>query len=487
MIEIIPAIDLMDGKVVRLTGGKFDTKKVYSDDPVEVARRFRDQGFLYLHVVDLDGARGGRPEHIPVLRAIAGIGGLKVDFGGGIRTKEDFQAVLDAGADRVSIGSLAVTRPAELEEWILEYGPERVLLGVDVKDEKVAYHGWQSESAIGWREFIGFWLSKGIDRIFCTDVDCDGALAGPATGLYRRILDQFPGIRLIASGGVSSNEDLVALEEAGLKGVIVGKAIYEGKVRPASRTTLAKRIIPCLDIRDGRTVKGINFVNIRDAGDPVELAMRYAGEGADELVFLDITATIEGRKTFPELVSRIARVLNIPFTVGGGISTFGDAAMLLEAGADKISLNSAAVKEPAIIDRLARSFGNQFVVLAIDARETEGWEVYVSGGRTATGRDLFEWAHEGQERGAGEILFTSMNHDGTRNGFANDALARLSGQLTIPLIASGGAGTPEHFRDAFAEGHADAALAASVFHFGDIPIPRLKQYLYSEGIPVRLT
>lgn len=252
------------------------------------------------------------------------------------------------------------------------------------------------------------------------------------------------------------------------------------------RNLLAKRIIPCLDIRDGRTVKGVNFVDIRDAGDPVELAVRYAEEGADELVFLDITATIEDRKAFPALVKKIARVLNIPFTVGGGISTYEDAVILLDAGADKISLNSAAVKSPEIIDRLSHSFGNQFVVLAIDAKEAQGWEVYIHGGRVPTGRDLFEWALEGQSRGCGEILFTSMNHDGTKNGFANEALARLSDMLTVPVIASGGAGICEHFRDAFLLGKADAALAASVFHFGEIPIPDLKRYLYHQGIVIRI-
>jgi phosphoribosylformimino-5-aminoimidazole carboxamide ribotide isomerase len=505
MIEIIPAIDLIDGKCVRLSGGKFDTMKIYSDDPVDLARQFRDHGVKYLHVVDLDGARTGIPAHIGLLGKIASVPGMMVDFGGGIRTRESFKTVLDAGADRVSIGSLAVTHPRELEEWMADFGPERVLLGVDVKNEKVAYHGWQAESAIGWQEFIGYWLGKGIDRIFCTDVDRDGAMKGPAVELYQRMIRQFPGLGLIASGGVSGPDDIRNLDESGLTGVIVGKAIYEGKLgssyplrlkhtatstgRPEKEVAsggLAKRIIPCLDIRDGRTVKGINFVDIRDAGDPVELAMRYAAEGADELVFLDITATIEGRKTFPLLVKRIAKVLNIPFTVGGGISTFEDAAVLLEAGADKISLNSAAVKSPEIIDRLARSFGNQFVVLAIDARETVGWEVYVNGGRIPAGRDLFDWAREGQERGCGEILFTSMNHDGTRNGFANEALARLSELLTIPIIASGGAGNMEHFRDAFLLGKADAALAASVFHFGDIPVPELKRYLYHQGITVRI-
>ncbi len=494
MIEIIPAIDLMNGKCVRLSGGRFDTMKVYSDDPVDMARSFRDQGVRYLHIVDLDGARSGEPVHIGLLKEIAAIGGMKVDFGGGIRSRESFKAVLDAGADRVSIGSLAVTRPAELEEWIADFGAGRVLLGVDVKNEKVAYHGWQSESDIGWQEFIGFWLAKGIDRIFCTDVARDGELNGPAIELYQRMMKQFPGLDLVASGGVSGQQDVDELEMAGIKGVIVGKAIYEGRMslngsmqsRSGAPGGLAKRIIPCLDIRAGRTVKGVNFVDIRDAGDPVELAVRYADEGADELVFLDITATIEGRKTFPILVNRIAKVLNIPFTVGGGISTYEDAVVLLEAGADKISLNTAAVKNPEIIDRLSRSFGSQFVVLAIDARQTTGWEVYINGGRVPMGKDLFEWAREGQDRGCGEILFTSMNHDGTKSGFANEALARLSDELTIPIIASGGAGTPEHFRDAFTLGKADAALAASVFHFGEIPIPDLKRYLYNEGISVRI-
>ena len=491
MIEIIPAIDLMNGKCVRLSGGRFDTMKIYSDNPVAMARNFRDMGVKYLHIVDLDGARNGQPVHIGILKEIAAIGGMKVDFGGGIRSRESFKAALDAGADRVSIGSLAVTNPGELENWLMDFGADKVLLGVDVKNEKVAYHGWQSESNIGWREFIGFWLARGIDRIFCTDVARDGELNGPAIELYKQMLQQFPGLNLLASGGVSGPEDIRQLEVAGIKGVIVGKAIYEGKLKagggtPGAGAGLAKRIIPCLDIRDGRTVKGVNFIDIRDAGDPVELAVRYAAEGADELVFLDITATIEDRKTFPLLVKKIAKVLNIPFTVGGGISTFEDAVILLEAGADKISLNSAAVKKPEIIDRLARSFGNQFVVLAVDAKETDGWEVYVNGGRVATGKDLFAWVREGQERGCGEILFTSMNHDGTKAGFANVALSRMSDLLTIPVIASGGAGKPEHFRDAFTIGKADAALAASVFHFGEIPIPDLKQYLYNEGITVRI-
>ncbi len=250
---------------------------------------------------------------------------------------------------------------------------------------------------------------------------------------------------------------------------------------------LSKRIIPCLDVKDGETVKGVNFVGLRSAGDPVALGKAYSQQGADELVFLDITASFEGRKTFTEMVGRVALEINIPFTVGGGINELSDVERLLYAGADKVSVNSAAIRHPELIGQIAQRFGSQVCVCAIDARlDADGWHCYLKGGRERTERGLFEWAHEAQERGAGEILFTSMNHDGVKTGYANEALARLSDSLSIPIIASGGAGKKEHFRDAFTIGHADAALAASVFHFGEIPIPELKNYLKSEGINVRL-
>ncbi len=251
---------------------------------------------------------------------------------------------------------------------------------------------------------------------------------------------------------------------------------------------LAKRIIPCLDIKDGQTVKGTNFVNLRQAGDPVELGKIYSRQGADELVYLDITASHEGRKTFTELVRRIAAEINIPFTVGGGIGELKDVDRLLNAGADKVSVNSSAIRNPQLIDDIAKHFGSQVCVVAIDARQTvQGWKCYLNGGRLETDRYLMEWAHEVNDRGAGEILFTSMDHDGVKNGYANEALAELGDLLTIPVIASGGAGRKEHFLDAFRLGKADAALAASVFHFGEIPIPELKAYLYGEGINVRQT
>lgn len=250
---------------------------------------------------------------------------------------------------------------------------------------------------------------------------------------------------------------------------------------------LTKRIIPCLDIKDGRTVKGINFVNIRDAGDPVELGAAYARQGADELVFLDISATNENRKTLVELVKQIAAHVNIPFTVGGGISSINDVAPLLEAGADKVSINSAAVRNPNLIDDLAKAFGSQFVVLAIDARKViNQWVVHTHGGSKPSDKLLFSWAREGQDRGAGEILFTSMDHDGTKQGFACDPLAKLNNLLHIPVIASGGAGAAHHFLEAFTVGKADAALAASLFHFGELKIPDLKNYLKSNAINIRL-
>ena len=250
---------------------------------------------------------------------------------------------------------------------------------------------------------------------------------------------------------------------------------------------LTKRIIPCLDIKNGRTVKGVNFVDLKDAGDPVELAKKYADTGADELVFLDISATEERRATLIDLVRKVATAINIPFTVGGGISSVADVDVLLRNGADKISINSSAVKNPDLINEIAAKYGSQCVVVAIDAKKIYGdWMVHLVGGKVPTDLNLFDWAKEVEQRGAGEILFTSMNNDGTKNGFANDALAKLSEIVNIPIIASGGAGTREHFAETFINGKADAALAASVFHYQEIEIPELKQFLKNRNIAVRL-
>ena len=250
---------------------------------------------------------------------------------------------------------------------------------------------------------------------------------------------------------------------------------------------LTKRIIPCLDIKDGRTVKGVNFINLRDAGDPVELARQYAKQNADELVFLDISATEQKRKTLADLVRKVAQAIDIPFTVGGGISSVEDVAILLQNGADKVSINFAAVKRPKLINDLAAQFGSQCIVVAMDAKQIDKqWKVHLVGGKIPTEIDLFDWAKEVADRGAGEILFTSMDHDGTKAGFANQALARISEEVNIPIIASGGAGNTQHFVDAFTRGKADAALAASIFHFGEVDLPDLKQELKQQQIAVRI-
>jgi imidazole glycerol-phosphate synthase subunit HisF len=250
---------------------------------------------------------------------------------------------------------------------------------------------------------------------------------------------------------------------------------------------LTKRIIPCLDIKNGRTVKGVNFIGLRDAGDPVELAKRYAETGADELVFLDISATEERRKTLIPLVREVAKTINIPFTVGGGIASVDDVAILLKNGADKVSINSSAVKNPDLINELSAKFGSQCIVVAIDAKQINNqWIVHLVGGKEPTNLNLFDWAKEAESRGAGEILFTSMNNDGTKDGFANEALAKLSELVNIPIIASGGAGVMQHFLDGFEKGKADACLAASVFHFDEIAIPDLKQYLKQNNIAIRI-
>ena len=497
-IELIPAIDLINGQCVRLTKGDYNQKKVYSNNPVDIAKEFESLGFRRLHVVDLDGAKSKHVVNIDVLRSITENTSLIVDFGGGIKTDTDIERAFDNGASMVTIGSVAISNPERLIKWINQYGAERIILGADVSNGKVSINGWQENSSEDLIPFLEKYIKLGVKKVLCTDISKDGTLSGPAINLYKEIMERFPAIHLIASGGISSNNDIIELDKANIPATVFGKAYYEGRIDVESlkktipfsfkkHMGLAKRIIPCLDVKDGQTVKGTNFINLRNAGDPVELAKAYSDNGADELVFLDITASFEGRKTFTHMVTQVAKEINIPFTVGGGINELKDVERLLYAGADKVSVNSAAIRNPELINQISSKFGSQVCVCAIDARfDGDEWYCYVKGGREKTPLKLFEWAKEVEKRGAGEILFTSMNHDGTKNGYANDALAQLSTSLSIPIIASGGAGKKEHFRDAFTIGKADAALAASVFHFGEIPIKSLKEYLRLEGVNVRI-
>ena len=486
-IELIPAIDLIGGKCVRLTKGDYAQMKIYDDNPVSVALKLKRHGFNRLHVVDLDGAKSQHIVNHSTLKDIYDATHMDIDFGGGIKSDEDIEKAFHAGATMVTVGSVAVKNPELFAKWIEKYGAEKIILGADVRNGKVSVNGWKEDSNEELIPFLDKYIRMGVNKVLCTEISKDGTLAGPAVELYKSIRSAFPHVHLIASGGVASTDDIVTLQYAGIPAVVFGKAWYEGHIDAASLLSpLAKRIIPCLDVKNGETVKGTNFVNLRSAGDPVTLGKAYSQAGADELVFLDITASHEGRKTFTDVVSRVAAEINIPFTVGGGIGCIDDVDRLLAAGADKVSINSAAMRTPQLIDEITRKYGSQVCVCAIDARlDPDGWHCYVKGGRERTERNLFDWAQEVQDRGAGEILFTSMDHDGVKHGFANQALAQLANQLNIPIIASGGAGSMEHFRDAFIIGKADAALAASVFHFGEIGIQQLKAYLRNEGINVR--
>ena len=470
--------DIIDGKCVRLKGGDYEQKTIYGDDPVEVAKEFEKAGFRRLHIVDLDGAAAGRLVNTAIVREICRSTSLLVDYGGGIRTRNDIITLLDAGVRQFTVGSIAARNKELVLEWLEEFGAERLILGADVKNGKIAVNGWKDTVESGLMDFIGSFIRRGLTSIICTDVSRDGMMSGPATELYKSVLNVFPDIDLIASGGVSNGADLKALEAAGVKSVIVGKALYEkgtglldsapcalrpvpdspegqqfpstgrrpqlvpegrqyvstGRT-PPTPSSPAVRIIPCLDVKNGRVVKGINFGGLRDAGDPVELARLYSDQGADELVFLDIAATDENRKTMADMVRRVAEAVNIPFTVGGGISSVDDVSLLLSNGADKVSVNSAAVKNPELISELSARFGSQCVVLAIDAgRQPDGtWKVFVNGGKVATDLNLFEWVVRGVKLGAGEILFTSIDNDGTGKGFAVEALAKVVSLVNVPV------------------------------------------------------
>ena len=486
-MRIIVALDIIEGKCVRLTRGDFKTKKVYNEDPLEVAKEIEGHGIEYLHLVDLDGAKNKKIENLVVLEKIAWKTNLKIDFGGGLRFYDDLLTVFNAGARQVTVGSIAVNDSALFLEWLSKLGQEKLILGADCINRKVSTGGWLEHSDKDIITFISEYRSRGVKYTICTDIKKDGMLQGPSTPLYEEILGAVK-INLIASGGISSLKDIEEVRKAGCEGAIIGKAVYEGKItlKESGRTMLKRRIIPCLDIKDGRTVKGVNFINLRDAGDPVELAKVYVNQGADELVFLDITATIENRKALAGLVERIAAEINIPFTVGGGINSVEDVAILIKAGADKVTVNSSAVRKPQLISEIAGRFGNQCVVVAIDTKLIDDeWIVFVDGGRTPTELKTVSWAHMVEELGAGEILLTSMNNDGTKSGFSIDITAEVSRNVNIPVIASGGAGTKEHFREVFFNTGCSAALAASIFHFGEIDIRDLKNYLKNENIAAR--
>lgn len=474
---IIPAIDILDGKCVRLFNGDYKRVKQYADNPVEVAIKFESDGAKYLHIVDLDGAREGVNINADIIIKITNSVNIPVQVGGGIRDINAISKYLNNGVDRVILGTSAAMDPLFLRTVLERFGSEKIIVSVDIKDGMVAINGWTDSSNLGLENFLNTIKKIGVSRIIVTDISRDGALSGPNYDLVEGI----KGFKVISAGGVSCNEDLLGFKT--VEGVIVGKAMYENKVKLV-KNNLAKRIIPCMDVCNGRVVKGVNFTNLRDAGDAVELGKYYSESGADELIFLDITATIEGRKNLSTLVKKVSENIFIPFTVGGGIKTAEDIRELLNSGADKIAIGSEAVINPNFVKEACQRFGSQCITISLDCKKTmDSWELYINGGRLATGIDAIEFAKNMERMGAGELLINSLDRDGMKDGFDLNLLNKISAAVNLPIIASSGAGKKEDFHDAFKI--VDACLAASLFHYGELTIYDLKKYLTNNFITTR--
>ena len=488
---IIPAIDILGGKCVRLLRGDFENSTVYSDDPVSVARDWERQGAPMLHVVDLDGAKSGKPANFELILKIVRAVGIPIEVGGGVRDLATLQKYLDSGARRVVLGTGAVNDEDFLKTALKKFGAEKIVVAVEIKNGKIATEGWQKSSRVQFDDFLLELKKLGVDTILFTDVSRDGTLTAPnfetAEGLVRS------GFTVIASGGISDAQSISRLASIGANAAILGTALYEKKITlrdalaAANSNELTKRIIPCLDVTDGKVVKGVRFEDLKDAGDPVALGKKYSEEGADELVFLDITASKDNRQTLFNVVKDVAKNIFIPFTVGGGLQNIDDIRTALLLGADKVSLNTSAIKNPDLISEAAAAFGEQCVVVAMDVKKIgDKYKVFKKGGSVETELEAVAWAKEAVRRGAGEILLTSMDRDGTKLGYDLDITRAISEAVSVPVIASGGAGSLEDFKTVLTTGKADAALAASLFHYEESSVGKVKKYLSANNVPVRL-
>jgi cyclase len=544
-MELLPAIDLRHGRVVRLQQGDDSRATEYAGDPLAVAASFAAAGARRIHVVDLDAALGEPPQRALIERLAAALatgGGngngarIGLQLGGGLRDRAAVEWALAAGCERVVLGSLPARDPAAFGELARAF-PGRTVPALEVAGGELRVAGWTQAAGSPLAEICARLRGLPCPAVLVTDVERDGMLCGPNLDLARRIAID-TGLPALLSGGVRSLADLAAaaaLRE--IAGAVLGRALYEGRIdlaaalalcsraavtgtsgraatagisgrvatagisgraatagssgsaATAGPSGLTRRVIPCLDVAAGRVVKGIRFRDLADQGDPADAAARYAAQGADEIVFLDVTAAPEGRDTDLDWVRRTAERVFIPLTVGGGVRSAADAGRVLRAGADKVAVNTAAVRRPELLGELARRFGSQCVVLSVDARRTAGagsggWEVVVEGGRTPTGRDALEWIEAGVAAGAGEVLLTSIDRDGTRGGYDLLLIAAAASAVPVPLIASGGAGTAEHLAAALAAGAA-AVLAASIFHQGTCTVGEVKRALAAAGFPIR--
>ncbi len=495
-MQLIPAIDLRDGRVVRLLQGRFDAETIYADDPMTVLDNYAGLGARLVHVVDLDGARAGAQGNAAAIAALAASGRAALQVGGGVRNRDTVKRLLEAGVARVVVGSAAVSEPVEVASWLQEFGPDCVVLAFDVR----ARRHWNTAAGHARLGTPDSAQPVGCGRSFRTARSAACALH--RRGTRRCAVRPEPGA--IRGRGAPIPRDLLAgvgrrARRRRPASARLRRCLRGGERPGAAGKThagrgvgaiLAKRIIPCLDVRDGQVVKGVRFSDHRIVGDILDLANRYRTEGADELVFYDITASPEGRSVDRDWVSRVARELDIPFCVAGGIRDVRDAEAVLNAGAEKISVNSPALADPSLIGRLARRFGSQCIVVGVDSQTVDrDYLVYQYTGdpkrSSSTARRTLDWVREAQDRGAGEIVLNCMASDGVREGYDIEQLLLVRDACRVPLIASGGAGAPGHFVDVFLRARVDGALAASVFHSGEIAIPELKRQLAAANVEVR--